>query len=622
MENKQSLYEYKKEITCYQRRTIVVSIIILIMTTALITRILYLQVWEHQHYTTLSKNNQLTLLPLPPNRGIIYDRNGTVVAENRVSYSLQVIPEKIDDIPATVRALKSIIDITPTDIKRFEKLKQHQRRFEKVTLKQKLTAEEVARFYVNQPFFPGVTAEIQLTRYYPYPNDMVDVIGYVGRINEKELAHIDLSNYAGTHFIGKNGIEKYFENILHGKVGNQQVEVDASGRIIRVIKSDEPIPGHDLYLTIDLPLQQVAKKQLEGGRGAVVAIQPKTGEVLALASYPSYDPNLFVQGMSVLDYTNLQNSPDKPLYNRAIRGQYPPASTIKPFLAMQGLDTGFADTQSTIHDPGWYKLNFSTQIYRDWRKGGHGIINLSKAIVMSCDTFFYDLAYRMGIDHIHDILSRFGFGETSGVEIQEELPGLVPSPRWKYATYGRGWYPGDTIITGIGQGYLLSTPIQLAAATSIIANRGKRMLPHLLLKQHSSDNTEIYNLPTELSGVDIPPKYWDYVIKAMRDVVLWGTARERYGAAPYTIAGKTGTAQVAKLNTLKELYGKKIPEHLRDHTLFIAFAPIEDPKIAVAAVTENSRTAVNIVRKVIDSYLLEEREKDVSKTQAIPEHAR
>ena len=621
MEHKHALYEHKKEIALYQRRTIIASITILTLTAVLIARVIYLQIWEHQHYTTLSKNNQLTLLPLPPNRGTIYDRNGTVVAENIVSYNLQVTPEKIDDIPATVHRLKSIIDITPADISRFEKLKKRHRRFNKVLLKQKLTNEEVARFYVNQPFFPGVTAEIQLTRHYPYASDMVDIIGYVSRINEQELAQIDPSSYAGTHYIGKNGIEKYFENTLHGKVGNQQVEVNANGRIIRVIKSEPAITGHDLYLTIDLHLQQAAKKALEGEKGAIVAIAPKTGEILALASYPSYDPNRFVQGMSTKDYTNLQHSPGKPLYNRAIRGQYPLASTIKPFLAIQGLDTGFADMHRKIQDPGWYKLNASTQVYRDWKKKGHGLVSLSKAIIVSCDTFFYDLAYRMGINHIHNILSRFGFGETSGIEIQEELPGLVPSPRWKYATYGDRWYPGDTVITGIGQGYLLTTPVQLAAGTAIIANRGKRMLPHLLLKQQLPDGTEIYNLPTELTGIDIAPKYWDYVIKSMQNVIVRGTARGRFGVAPYTAAGKTGTAQVAKIDTLKERYGNDIPEHLRDHTLFIAFAPVHDPKIAVAAIIENSRSAVDITRKVIDSYLLDERKDNADKTETIAEYS-
>ena len=618
VKKKEAIFDHKKAIALYQRRAIVTAILVLLLTAALFARMFYLQVTEHARYTTLSESNQLMIIPNPPHRGIIYDRNGIMVAENIAIYNLKIIPDKVKDIPAAVQRLKDIIEITPEDLKRFKKQRRLHHRHDKITLKQKLTDEEIARFYVNQYFFPGLSVERQLLRFYPYHDILVDVLGYVGRINDREVGQIDSGQYAGTHYIGKIGIEKYYENLLHGKVGNRQVEVDAAGRIIRTMKDEASRSGHDVYLTIDLPLQQTAKKALAGLKGAVIAIAPQTGEVLALASSPSYDPNLFVNGISVKDYSALRNSPDQPLFNRAIRGQYPQGSTIKPFFGIGGLEYGFANKTRRIRAPGWYKLNFSSQIYRCWRRSGHGLVNLSDAIRISCDIFFYDLAYRMGIERMGDILFRFGFGQLTGIEIQEELPGLVPTSRWKKASYGHSWYPGDTISAGIGQGYMLTTPLQLAHATATMANRGKRMMPHLLLKQRLPDGSEIKTEPIELPGFDTTDDNWDFVIKAMQKVVSAGTAR-RFGKTPYTVAAKTGTAQIANLARLKALYGNKVPKHLRDNTLFIVFAPVEDPQIAVAAVIENSREALTVAKTVIQSYMKRQGyvpNKDTTKTQS------
>lgn len=605
MSKRQSIYAHKKIIALFQRRSLVVALLVVTLTVGLLARMFQLQVIEHDKYTTLSKNNQVMILPIAPHRGEIYDRNGVLIAENIPVYNLQILPAAVKDLSTMIKKLTQIIDITPEEIKRFEKAKRQHRRYDKVTLKAKLTEAEVARFYVNQYFYPGVSIETQLMRHYPLKDIMVDVLGYVGRINDRDLARIDRGEYAGTNYIGKIGIEGYFEKTLHGKVGNQQVEVDASGRIIRVMKSVAPLQGNDLYLTVDVRLQQAAKQALKDEYGAVVAIDPQNGEILALASQPAYDPNLFVNGISYADFSILQNDPGRPLYNRAIRGQYPPASAIKPFMAMAGLESGFADPRKQIHDPGYYKLNFSNHVYRCWRKTGHGKVDLNRALVVSCDTYFYDLAFRMGIERVGEYLQKFGFGQPTGVELGEELPGLMPSPSWKKTARKQPWFPGDTVVSGIGQGYMLTTPLQLAHATATMANHGVRMAPHLLLKQHLPNDSVFLNPIHQQPGFESSEENWAYVHRAMQRVHSQGTAK-RYGAVPYTIAGKTGTAQVANLLRLQARYGKNIPKELRDNTLFVAFAPVEDPKIAVAAVVENSRNALNVVRAVINAYLLEQ----------------
>jgi len=610
MEQKQ-ISARERNTKLFNRRLLVSTVIVLILIAVLVLRLCYLQIIQHSTFTTLSNKNQVTLLPLPPNRGVIYDRNGIVIAENLPVFSLELIPDKVKDLNQTITQLKTIIDISPEDIEQFNKQVKQHRRFDSVPLKIKLTDDEISRFYVNQYQFPGVFIKAQLMRYYPLGPSLVDVVGYVGRINERELGQINQANYAATNFIGKLGIEAKYEEQLHGKVGYQEVETDASGRIVRVLKRINPTPGNNLHLSVDSRLQIAAKKALGDIYGAVVAIQPKTGEILAMASNPSYDPNMFVKGMSTEEYNAIRNAPGKPLYNRSLRGQYPFGSTIKPFLALEALNSGTIDTKFKIRDPGYFSLPGSSHVYRDWRKGGHGTVNVSRAVTISCDTFFYTIGVKMGISHISAILNDFGFGELTGVDLVEELPGLVPTPKWKKARRGQSWYPGDTVISAIGQGYMLTTPLQLANGTAILSMRGHGYKPHFLVKWQDDQGKYHDNPPIPLMPVKVDPEYWDVVIDAMHGVVMPGGTAAAFGQTPYKVAGKTGTAQV--FSTHGRGAGKNLPKHLRDNTLFIAFAPMDDPQIAVAVIVENSHDAKFVARKVFDAYFNEE-EKDEAKS--------
>ena len=448
-------------------------------------------------------------------------------------------------------------------------------------------------------------------RHYPIGSSFIHVLGYVGRINTQELADIDSTNYMASNYIGKLGIEKYYEDELHGTVGYEQVENDVSGEPIRVMNRIKPIPGENLYLTIDSKLQLAVEQILEGHRGSVVIIQPTTGQILAMVSTPTYDPNIFVAGISTQDFKALQQSPTKPLYNRALRGLYPFASTIKPYIALQGLNTGVADTNFTLFDPGWYQLKNSSHIFHDWRKHGHGVVNLPKAIASSCDTYFFDLAFKLGIQRIDEILTQFGFGQPSGVDLSEELPGVVASPEWKRRVKGTAWYPGDTLISGIGQGSMQTTPLQLAVGVATIANRGQRYTPYLLLAEQEPGKPSHTQPPHQASKIELEDnKYWDIVVNAMHDVTssAEGTAFRYFKDSPYTVAAKTGTAQ---LYTRKHVTNEsdhedqsKIAEQFRDHSLMEAFAPIDKPQIAVAVVMENSSLAASVVRKILDYYLI------------------
>jgi len=609
MEKKKvKLKDHLKEVGLFNRRLLSALLIVIILMVILVLRLFYLQIIQHSTYTTLSQKNQVTLLPIAPNRGLIYDRHGVLIAQNIPVFSLEIIPDKVKDLNATIKALKQFIDITPEDEAEFNKqIKQH-RRFDTIPLKIKLSEDEVAKFYVNQYRFPGVLINARLIRYYPLGPSMADILGYVGRINEQELGRIDEADYAATNFIGKIGIEGYYEDQLHGEVGYQQVETDASGRIVRVLKRIPPKPGHDIYLSVDSKLQIAAEKALGEDFGAVVVIKPTTGEVLAMASRPTYDPNLFVKGMTTKQYNELQNAPGRPLFNRTLRGQYAFGSTIKPFLALEGLNSHAITTEFKIRDPGYYSLPGSSHVYRDWKRGGHGTVNVSKAITISCDTFFYRLGVKMGISHIDAILHDFGFGHPTGVDIGEELPGLVPTPAWKRKAKGQPWYPGDTVISSIGQGYMLTTPLQLAHGTAILAMRGQGYRPHFLMKWQDEKGKFHKNSPIKAPEVNIDPEYWDIVIEAMHNVVLPGGTAARFGRTPYKVAGKTGTAQV--YSTHGRGASKNVPKHLRDNTLFIAFGPIEKPEIAVGVIVENSKRAKMVARKVFDAYFgKEEKEK-------------
>ncbi len=595
-----------QETQLFSRRSLISFIIAAILSFILITRLAYLQIVQHQLYSTLSTKNFLGVIPLEGNRGLIFDRNGVLLAQNKPSYNLAIIPDRMAHLDSTIEELKAFIQIEASDIKSFKRTLNRYHPFEPVPLRFKLTEEEVARFYVNQYRFPGVLINVEMIRHYPFKESMTSAVGYVGRINTEELAKLDPANYRGSNYIGKTGIEKYYENQLHGKIGFEEVETDANGKVIRSLKKIPPVPGKNLYLTIDSKLQRVAQEALGAESGAIVAIEPSTGNVLALVTNPSYDPNLFVAGISQKDYSTLLNSPERPLYNRAIRGQFAPGSTIKPFYALAILDLKVADVDYRIYDPGFFRLPHIEHVYHDWKKGGHGHVNIVDAITVSCDIYFYTVSLKLGIKHMDQILSAFGFGKSTDVDLPDELSGLVPTPEWKRSHHAAAWYPGDTVITGIGQGYLLVTPLQLAQATATIAKRGQRYKPHLLLKTEDIKTGSHLNPPVALDPVVLQePGNWEIVITAMQQVLksqqgtAWGIGHNM----PYTAAAKTGTA---------EIYGKHDPnitdamviKRLRNNHLFIGFAPIEDPKIAIAVIVEHENIATKIARTVLDQYLV------------------
>ncbi|MDR3491939.1 MAG: penicillin-binding protein 2 [Gammaproteobacteria bacterium] len=613
MYNRTPIKNHIQEIQLINQRCIAVLLVMIILVLFLILRLGYLQLSKHLLYNTLSQQNSLDLIPIEPTRGLIYDRNGVLLAENIPVFSLDIIPYKVENLPTALAEIGKIIPLNDTDIVQLQKqLKQH-RRFDEIPLKLKLSEEEVAKFAENLYRFPGFVIKARLIRHYPFDASLSHVLGYVGRINIDELDDIDTTNYSATNYIGKLGIEKYYEDDLHGKVGYEQVENDASGEPVRVLNQIAPQGGKNLYLTLDSKLQFAAEKALEGMRGAVVAIQPKTGEVLALVSQPSYDPNAFVSGISTQNFQTLQDSPDRPLYNRALRGLYPLASTIKPFIALEGLNSGITNPSFTLFDPGWYQLKNSEHLFHDWRHHGHGNVNLNRAITCSCDTYFYDLASKLGIQRIDNVLTEFGFGELSGIDLDEELPGIIASPVWKKKEKHLPWYPGDTVLSGIGQGYMQATPLQLAVGIATLANRGQHFIPHLILKQQQQNKTYLQQQATLNNSIELTDKnYWNVIITAMQNVITSseGTGYHHFGHTLYTVAAKTGTAQVytKKRNEADEDINDqfKLPEKLRDHSLFIAFAPVEDPKIAIAVVVENSKLASGVARKIMDYYLLQE----------------
>ncbi|MCG8428626.1 MAG: penicillin-binding protein 2, partial [Chromatiales bacterium] len=456
-----TLKDYLRESRLFKHRAITAAAGIFVLVTFLALRLVQLQITDHEHFTTLSQDNRVKVQPLPPTRGLIYDRSGVLLAQNLPAHSLEIIPERVGDLEKTLDQLSKIITITESDRKRFQRLRKQRRRFDSIPIRLRLEEDEVARFAINRHRFPGVDIQAKLLRDYPLGAETAHVLGYVGRISEKELQVIDESNYSGTTYIGKNGIEKTYEAQLHGEVGLQQVEVNALGRVIRVLENQPPRPGDDLYLTLDSQLQAVAMAAFGEENGSAVAIDPQTGNVLALVSKPGFNPNLFVEGISPTDYRELQHSPDKPLFNRALRGQYPPGSTVKPFIGLAGLESGTVYYHQKKYCPGYYQLPNLSHKYRDWKKTGHGAVDLEDAIIQSCDVYYYDLAYQMGIDKIQSFMSRFGFGERTGIDITGELPGLMPSRAWKKKRRRAPWYPGETLITGIGQGYFLTTPLQL-----------------------------------------------------------------------------------------------------------------------------------------------------------------
>ena len=608
-----TIKDYLFESHLFMQRSVQALIFAAALVAVLIGRLVYLQVLAHEHYITLADDNRIKILPLPPNRGLIFDRNGLILADNLPSYRLELTLEQIRDIDTTLSKLSELVNIRDVDLKRFEKLRQRTPVFKPVALRFHLSDDEVARFAINRHRFPGVDIVAGLSRHYPHGPLAVHAIGYVGRIDERDLQRIDASDYSGTTHIGKVGIEKTYEDILHGTVGYRQVETNAEGRILRTLVRTPPVPGENLYLTMDAELQSVAEQAFEGKAGAAIAIDPNNGDILAFVSQPTYDPNLFVNGIDTETYRALRDDAKQPLFNRALRGQYPPGSTLKPFVVLGGLEQGITSEHADTYCPGFYRLPGKARKYRDWKRGGHGTVDMNIAIAQSCDVYFYDLALSMGIDRLHGFLTLFGFGERTGIDITGELPGLMPSRQWKRAARNLPWFPGETLITGIGQGFVLTTPLQLASATATLSEYGRHFKPHIVASTQQYDDIELTPVPLEPQA-DTPVEdlhHWSSVINAMREVVHGkrGTARKVGEGSEFEFAGKTGTAQVFGLKQEEKYEADKLAEELHDHSLFIAFAPIDKPRIAVAVVVEHggsgSAVAAPIARIILDQYMLE-----------------
>lgn len=612
MRRRESIKDFVREHHLFRVRAMLAFVGVALLLLGIAARYFHLQIIEHEAFTTRSEANRVKVRPIAPTRGLIYDRNGLIVAENRPAYRLEAVPEQIDDLDGTLAALRQHIRLTDEDIAEFRELLRLKRDFHSIPLRLSLSDGEVARFAVNRHRFPGIDVVPHLTRHYPLGEHLAHVVGYVGRINVDELRSADSGQYTASSHIGKTGIERTYELYLHGSPGLERVEVNAQGRVLRVLERTDPVPGTDLHLNLDAGLQITAEAAFEGYAGSVVALEPDTGAVLALVSVPSFDPNLFVGGIDSDTYRALNRSPRAPLYNRALSGSYPPGSTIKPLMALAGLELGLREPGEEIRCPGYFQLPGEERRYRDWKRRGHGDVDLATSIYRSCDVYYYKLAVELGINRIHDYLAPFGLGEPTGIDSGPERPGLLPSPEWKRRERGLPWFPGETVITGIGQGFTLTTPVQLAVATATLATRGTRPQPQLVRALSNPATGERQELRATPAG-RVPvqdPSHWEMVIDAMEAVVhsIRGTAHS-IATDDYRIAGKTGTAQVYGLpqDQKEALDPEEIELQLRDHALFIAFAPADDPKIAVATVVEHGgsggRVAGPVTKAVIDAYL-------------------
>ena len=604
------LKDHEKDSRLVRGRVVVGAIVVVVLICVLLARLYFLQVVQYEYHSTLSENNRVHVQPIPPTRGLIFDRNGVVIADNRPSFSLTMTRERSGDWQQVLDVIVEVLELTPEDRALFEKrTKQGRRPFEPVPILFELNEEQIARIAVNQFRLPGVEVVAQLVRHYPQGAHFAHSVGYMGRINEKELKTLDPVNYSGTHHIGKTGIERFYEAELHGQVGYEEVETNARGRVLRVLKRTDPIPGKDIVLSLDIKLQEAAEEALAGRRGAVVALNPMTGEVLAMVSQPSFDPNLFVTGISFKAYAELRDSIDRPLFNRILRGLYPPGSTIKPAVAIAGLDSGVITGSSRVYDPGYYQLPNYDHKYRNWNRTGDGYVDLDTAIMRSNDTYFYDLAHKLGIDRLSSYMNQFGIGRKVSLDMFEESAGLMPSREWKRATRRQAWFPGETLILGIGQGYMQSTPLQLAQATALIASKGKWIRPHLAKTIEGVPPVDPDPVPDIVLR---DPSNWAKVNHGMQQVVhgARGTARVAGVGAQYLIAGKSGTAQVVAIKQGEKYDRSKVQERHRDHALFVGFAPANNPQITVSVMIENgeagSRVASPVVRKVMDAWLLGE----------------
>ena len=600
--------DHHTEQRLFRNRMLVAIFGVVVLLGVLVARFYNLQVVNYEDYRTQSDQNRIQVRPVPPTRGLIYDRNGEMLADNRPSYTLSVVRERVKDLDATLELLGHLVDLEDGDVEKFNRRLQRRRPFEPVPLRYRLSEEEIARISVNEFHLPGVSVEAELVRYYPESELFAHSVGYVGRINDRELSSFteeDVRRYRGTQSIGKVGLERSYEDLLLGEVGYENVETNARGRVLRVLERHDPKPGAELTLHLDTRLQQVATEALGDNRGAVVAIDVKTGGVLAFVSQPSYDPNLFVTGISFKDYSALRDSLDVPLFNRVVQGQYPPGSTLKPMMGLGGLAAGIITAETEVADPGYYKLPNDSRIYRDWKRWGHGKhIDLIEGLAQSCDVYFWDMAARWNIDGMHDVATRFGLGEKTGIDLPREYPGLFPSRAWKRGARGVPWFPGDSLNAVLGQGFVLATPLQLAVMTATIANRGTHYRPQMVM---AIDGVE--QPPEVLHHVDARPEHWDLVFEGMEAVVYstHGTGKKAGAGLDFKVAGKSGTAQVVGIAQGEKYDSEALKERHRDHALFVAFAPADDPQIAVSVLVENGegggRVAAPVAREVFFDWM-------------------
>ena len=609
------------ELAHFRRRLTVAAVLIVVGFAGLFGRFFYLQVVQHRHYQTLADGNRIAIVPIVPNRGVITDRNGIILAQSYSAYTLEVTPSRVKDLEETIDELAKVVEIQPRDRRRFKRLLEETKNFESLPLRTRLSDEEVARFAVNRYRFPGVEIKARLFRQYPFGEMASHVIGYIGRINDRDVDRIEqwgeTANYKGSDYIGKIGLEQHYERELHGTTGVEEVEVDAGGRAVRTLSRTPPTSGNNLKLSLDIKLQQAAEAAFGDRRGALVALDPATGEVLAFVSKPGFDPNLFVEGIDPANWDALNNSPDKPLLNRPLRGAYPPGSTIKPFLALSALTSGKRTATQTIFDPGYFQLAGSAHRFRDDKPGGHGYVDMTKSIIVSCDTYYYMLGAEADIDVTHDFLAQFGFGEKTGIDIEEELPGVLPSREWKrerfsgknYREEHRKWYLGDSVSAGIGQGYNAFTPMQQAEAIATIANDGVSYRPHLVQSVENVKTGEQRVIEPEVAHeLKVKPENLGVVKNALVGVPREGTSARAFVGTRYVSAGKTGTAQLFSIKEGEKYQSGKIDERLRDHAWYIAYAPATEPKIALAVLVENggfgAQAAAPVARAVFDYYLL------------------
>jgi penicillin-binding protein 2 len=607
-----TLKNTEQELRIFRTRAFLALIVVIVLSAFLVSRLVYLQVVEHDKYSTRSENNRVRVEPLPPTRGLIYDRDGVLLAENRPTYNLTLVRERVDDLDQTLERLVALLDLPEDDIEAFKlRSRQRQRPFQPALLMSDLNQQQIARLAVNRHRLPGVEVEAQLLRYYPDARIMSHALGYVGRINAEELKTLDTGRYAGTHFIGKTGVERFYEEVLHGEAGLRKVETNARGRVLRELGRTDPVPGKNLTLTLDTGLQRLAFDLLDGRRGSIVAIEPQSGEILAMASAPGFDSNQFVTGIDVASYRALQQNLDLPLFNRAIRGHYPPGSTIKPFVAMAGLREAVITPEKTINDPGYFQLPNDSRRYRNWLRWGHGRVDMERSLAVSNNTYYYSLAHDLGIDKLQRQLSAFGLGQRVAHDVQGASRGLLPSREWKRERYNQPWYPGETLSVGIGQGYLQITPLQLATATATLANKGDWVKPRLARKVDAEPLPRA--LPDTPEDIELDnADGWNTVFNGMEKVLSGreGTARRTGKGLEYRMAGKSGTAQVFSLGRDERYNAAELAERLRDHALFIAFAPVDDPQIAVAVIVENvgggSTHAAPVARAMTDAWLLDE----------------